>query len=158
MILNIFPYMTLKSYWELLHSHKILLRVIIFLYMTLKSCWEWLHSHDFEMLLRVNIFSYMTLKCWWEWIYSLLWLWNAKGYQPWCKTVFCCPPMHSSWASFVLTDQPQFNSEKVLTHKNLSHFTLEKKVIQSNSFCEIDLRRIWARRRLIVFVGVRSDW
>ena len=60
----------------------------------------------------------------------------------------------SFWHRF----QPQFNSEKVVKHKNLSHFTLEKKVIQSNSFCEIDLRRIWARRRLIVFVGVRSDW
>ena len=107
-----------ESDFILIYYSEMLLRVNISSYMTLKSCWEWLHYHiwlwnaveseyillyDFEILLRVIIFSYMTLKWCWKWIYSHILLWNARGYQPWCKSVFSCPPMHSSWASFILT-------------------------------------------------------
>ena len=172
----------------LIDDFEILLRVILFSYITLKCCWEWIYPHiwlwnpvesdyiiiyDFEMLLRVNIFSYMTLKSCWEWLYSHIWLWNdveseyifiyyfemlgaiSLGANQFSVVHQC---IQAGQVSFWHRFQPQFNSEKVVTHRNLSHFTLEKKVIQSNSFCEIDLRRIWARRRLIVFVGVRSDW
>ena len=161
----LFSYITLKCCWEWIYPH-------IWLWNPVES--DYIIMYDFEILLRVNIFYYMTLKSCWEWLYSHIWLYRndveseyiliyyfemlgaiSPGANQFSVVHQC---IQAGQVSFWHRFQPQFNSEKVVKHKNLSHFTLEKKVIQSNSFCEIDLRRIWARRRLIVFVGVRSDW